>query len=502
MVLYSTLVFFLEVAWLKDFSQNFLNDKLEQRTSLNGQNIEAPLVNALEESLLNQPLQFHIPGHTRGAGLLERFRKLVENHAATLDNTDEFNSFGTLHPATGPVKKAQELMADALGAGHSFFLLNGSSIGNFAIALSCLKPNSKVIIGRNCHRSVITGLIMTGANPIWVNPQKHEDWSIWGEVSPHVIENELKQNPDVSMVWITSPTYEGVVSDIKALAEVCRKYNVILAVDEAHGALWNYSDRMPTSALHLGADVVVHSMHKTGGSFSQSSILSLSKNSRISSEVIENNLRLLHTTSPSVMLLTSLDAARAYLQSEEGRESIEKAIDIASLIKNELKNFPKVLVLTEQDGFKLDPARAYIMIKGLCGRRIENILKTDYNIEIEASTDNGILILANIGAKMADVKVLINAIKDIAMKNYSDISYLEDYKFMPLLNPIIEMSPREAFHKGFETIETEKAVGKISADLIAECPPGIFVLAPGELITEAHLPYLVNYKTLKVVKEG
>ena len=485
---------------MEDFSQKFLNNKSNEASPQEEQSIEAPLVDALEQSLINPPLQFHIPGHTKGSGLLDRFKAILEK-GALIDNTDEFNSFGTLHPATGPVKKAQELMAKALNAKNSYFLLNGSSIGNFAIALTCLKPNSKVIIGRNCHRSVLTGLIMTGANPIWVNPQKHEDWSIWGEISPHSIEKELQQNPDTAMVWITSPTYEGVISDIKSIAEICNRYNVILAVDEAHGALWNFSDKMPQSALQLGADIVVHSMHKTGGSFAQSSILSISHNSKVQSEVIENNLRLLHTTSPSVTLLTSLDAARAFLQSQEGQQNIEKAINFATHIKEELKNFPNILVLTEQDGFKLDPARVYIMIKDLCGRRIENILKTDYNIEIEASTDNGILILSNIGSKLTDVKMLINAIKDIASKNYSDISYLENYKFMPLLNPIIKMSPKEAFYKNFDRIEPANAIGKISADLIAECPPGIFVLAPGELITEDHLPYLVNYKTIKIIKE-
>lgn len=481
---------------MKDISQKIDNDKAQDII----QNIEAPLVDALENSLQNTPLQFHIPGHTKGSGLLKRFKSILEK-GAYIDNTDEFNSFGTLHPATGPVKRAQELMAQALNAKNSYFLLNGSSIGNFAIAMACLKPDSKVIIGRNCHRSVITGLIMTGANPIWINPQKHEEWSIWGEITPHQIEKELKQNPDTKMVWITSPTYEGVISDIKAISEVCKKYNVILAVDEAHGALWNFFDKMPTSALQLGADVVVHSMHKTGGSFSQSSILSLSKTSKISPDVMENNLRLLHTTSPSVTLLTSLDAARAYLLSEEGQNSIEKAIDYAAYIKSELRNFPKVLVLTEEDGFNLEPARVYIMIKNLFGRRLENILRSEYNIEIEASTDNGILILTNIGNSFEDIKILVAAIKDIAQKNYSDIPYGEDYKFMPLLNPIIKMSPKEAFYKGFEIIETKDAVGRISVDLIAECPPGIFVLAPGELVTEEHLPYLVNYKTLKVLKK-
>ena len=140
------------------------------------------------------------------------------------------------------------------------------------------------------------------------------------------------------------------------------------------------------------------------------------------------------------------------------------------------------------------------MVKNLFGRRLENILRTDYNIEIEASTDNGILILTNIGNNYEEAKTLVNAIKEIATKDYSDIPYGEDYKFMPLLDPIIKMSPKDAFYQGFETIETQNAIGKISADLIAECPPGIFVLAPGELVTQAHLPYLKNYKTLKVIK--
>ncbi len=484
---------------MKDFSQTH-SDKIDNNTII-AEDVEAPLVDALQNSLNNPPLQFHIPGHTKGQGLLAQFKTLLKE-GALLDNTDEFNSFGTLHPATGPVKKAQELMAQALGASYSYFLLNGSSIGNFAIALTCLKPNTKVIIGRNCHRSVITGLIMTGAKPIWINPQKHEEWSIWGEISPRSIEKALKENHDVSLVWITSPTYEGVISDIKTISDICKKYNVMLAVDEAHGALWNFSDKMPTSALQLGADVVVHSMHKTAGSFSQSSILSLSKTSKIFPEVIENNLRLLHTTSPSVTLLTSLDAARAYLQSKEGQVNIEKAINFATYVKNELRNFPKVLVLTEEDGFNLEPARVYIMVKNICGRRIENILKTDYNIEIEASTDNGILVLLNIGSNLEDVKILVEAIKDIASKDYTDISQFENYKFVPLLDPIIKMSPKDAFYRGFEIVETAKAIGRISVDLIAECPPGIFVLAPGELVTENHLPYLVNYKTIKVLKEN
>ncbi|MDD3594572.1 MAG: aminotransferase class V-fold PLP-dependent enzyme [Candidatus Gastranaerophilales bacterium] len=462
--------------------------------------IETPLVDALEYIQNHPMVQFHIPGHTKGAGLYKRFKEIVDKGACFLDTTDEFNNIGTLHPATGSVQKSQELCAEALGGAHSYFLLNGSSVGNFALALTCTKPDSKVIIGRNCHRSVITGLVMTGAQPLWLTPQKHENWSVWGGVNPSDVEKTLRENNDVSMVWVTSPTYEGIVSDVEAIAQVCRKYNVTFVVDEAHGALWNFSDNMPQGALHLGADAVVHSMHKTAGSFSQSSVLTLSHNSRINPKVIENNLRLLHTTSPSVLLLASLDAARAYLSSLEGKDAIENAVKNANYIKNELKNVPKVRVLTKEDGFLLEPARVYLMLEDLCGRRLENILKIEYNIEIEASTDNGILALSNIGGSFEDALYFVKAVKEIAAKEHSDISYLEDYKFMPLLEPEIVMTPREAFYKEFEMVDTPDCVGRISADLIAECPPGIFVLAPGELISNKHLPYLANYKSIKVLK--
>lgn len=461
---------------------------------------EAPIISALERFVSNPTKQFHIPAHTKGNCLLEEFRNLINKHGAFLDCTDEFNNIGTLNPPTGAIKKAEDLMAEAMNGKRTFFLLNGSSIGNFAIAMTCSKPNSKVLIGRNCHRSALTGLIMTGANPVWLTPEKLDEWSIWGGVSPELIEKKLALNPDTSLVWITSPTYEGIISDIEAIADICHKRGVVLAVDEAHGALWNFSENLPKSALELGADVVVHSMHKTAGSFSQSSMLTLSKNSLVNEHLMEHSLKLLHTTSPSVMLLASLDAARAYLMSEEGQNKINKSIEITDYIKSKLRNINNVEILEGNQWLKLEPTRVYFKIKGLKGRKIENLLKLNYNIEIEASTDYGVLALCNIGTNEEDVSYLINAIREIANEKYEDLSYLENCKFMPLLEPQIIMSPQKAFYHEQEIIPTKDAVGRICAELIAECPPGIFILAPGELIKKEHLPYLENYKTLSVLK--
>ena len=212
---------------------------------------KAPIVEALKQAYNNPTYQFHIPGHTKGLGTLPDFRKLVGKKALMVDTTDEFDNLGTLTPATGPIKEAEELAALAFGAKKTFFLINGSTIGNLAVAMGLTKKGQKVIVNRNCHRSILTGLIISGSEPLWIIPEKLTDWGLWGNVDAREVERLLSENDDVSAVWITNPTYEGVVSDIEAIAKVCKKYDVPLIVDEAHGCLWNFNDKLPTTSLKL-----------------------------------------------------------------------------------------------------------------------------------------------------------------------------------------------------------------------------------------------------------
>ena len=462
--------------------------------------IKAPIVEALAHAYENPSYQFHIPGHTKGSGVLPDFKKLIGAKALNLDTTDEFDRLGTLHPATGPIKEAQELAAKAFGAEKTFFLLNGSTAGNLAIATALTKVGQKVIINRNCHRSALTGLIISGAEPVWVNPIQLEEWGIWGNITPEAIEDALKKNPETSLVWITNPTYEGVVSDVKSISEVCKKYNVPLVVDEAHACLWNFNSHLPISALKLGADAVVHSLHKTGGSMSQSSMLHIAKNSLINADEVAKALKLLHTTSPSMLLLASLDAARANLESPRGRKSIERAVNNAKYLRSEIDKMEHIHHLKPDFGYKTDVTKVFIKADGLSGKRLESILEIDFNIEVESASDNGLLVLSNIGNKRSDIEYLVKCLKQIDKAHYSDIYYLENKKHMPMLTPQIKMSLREAFYAEKENIMKENAIGRICAEVIAECPPGIAILLPGELITESHLPYLTDYKTLEVVK--
>lgn len=475
--------------------------QLKQYTNFaDSQKVCAPIVEALKKACDNPTYQFHIPGHTKGRAIYKDFKKLVGEKVLNVDTTDEFDNLGTLHPATGPIKEAQELAAKAFGAQKTFFLLNGSTAGNLAIGMALTKKGQKVIINRNCHRSALTGLMISGAEPIWICPNRIEDWSVWGNIQASDIEQAIKNNDNVGLVWITNPTYEGVVSDIKSISAVCKKYNIPLVVDEAHGCLWNFNKHLPETALKLGADAVVHSLHKTGGSMSQSSMLHIAKNSLINPDDVEKALKLLHTTSPSLLLLASLDSARATLESKSGQALLERMIKNAKYLRTRLDSIPNLHQLKSDFGYKTDVTKVFIKIDGLSGKRLESILEIDFGIEVESASDIGVLILCNMGNKRSDFVYLADALEKIATNNYTDICYLENRKHMPMLTPIIKMSLRDAYYASKETVAKEDAVGRISAEVIAECPPGISILLPGELITEEHLPYLNDYTTLEVVK--
>ena len=400
--------------------------------------INAPLVEALKRSVEQPTHQFHIPGHTKGHGVYRAFRKLIGKKALAIDTTDEFDNLGTLNPPTGPIKQAEDLAAKAFGARKTSFLLNGSTVGNLAIAMGLTKKGQKIITNRNCHRSVITGMIISGAEPLWLIPNRLENWGIWGSSCPKDVEKLLKENNDVAMVWITNPTYEGVVSDIAAISKICKKHKVPLVVDEAHGSLWYFNEDLPQSSLEVGADAVVHSLHKTGGSLTQSSMLHIGKNSALDDEKIEKALKLLHTTSPSLLLLASLDASRAHLESSKGTKQVENAISNAKYLRKRIDKIPNIHQLKSDEDYQTDVTKIFIKADGISGKRLESILEIDFKIEVESASDIGLLILSNIGNKHSDFEYLANCLAKIAKKEYSEICYLENKRHMPMLTPIID----------------------------------------------------------------
>ena len=228
----------------------------------------------------------------------------------------------------------------------------------------------------------------------------------------------------------------------------------------------------------------------------QASMLHLAKNSKFEAEKIEHALKLLHTTSPSLLLLSSLDAARANLTSTLGQEMLNRAIENAQYFRKEAKNIEKLSVLSEVD---FDVTKIFIKMKGLTGLQLEYILEQDYKIEVESASDEGLLILSNIGNTREEFEYLINSLKDISSKKY-DVTQ-KNVKIMPLIDPEIVMNLREAYFAPKESIDKFEAIGRISSEVVALCPPGISILLPGEIIKKEHLPYLFTYEKLEVIKE-
>ena len=455
----------------------------------------APLLDAMFNYKKNPMTGFHIPGHYRGQGINPVFKDLIGESVLKLDTTDEFDGLGTLHPSTGPIDEAQKMAAKCWGAKRTFFVTGGSTIANLALAFSMTSQGDEILIGRNCHRSVLTGLIFSGAKVNWVIPKKLDDWAIFGNIEPGDIENKLKANRNIKLVWITNPTYEGVVSDVEAISKICKKYKVALIVDEAHGSLWNFNSGLPNCALHYGADAVVHSLHKTGGAMTQSSMLHLSRNSSFDENKVEHAMKLLHTTSPSLLLLTSLDASRAYLSSSDGKKQLQNAIDNALYFRQEAKNIKGLSVL---DG-EIDITKLFIKMENLTGLQLEYILERDYRIEVESASDEGVLLLSNLGNSKEDFNYLLKCLQEISTKKYEITQ--NNVKIMPLIDPEIVMNLREAYFAPKEYVNKNDCIGRISSEVIALCPPGISILLPGEIIKEEHLPYLFNYEKLEVIKE-
>lgn len=454
---------------------------------------ETPILDALENYLESPSVTLHIPGHARGESILPKFRNIVGSRAIKADTTDDFDGLGQLHPAGGAIKKSQELAATAFGAAYTCFLINGSTVGNLALALTVTKPGKQVLVARNCHRSVISGVVVSGATPVWLMPERDDEWGIWGEINPEKIKQLLSDNPEISVVWITNPTYEGIVSDVKTIAAICKEHNVIFIVDEAHGCHWTFNESLPDSALSLGADAVVHSIHKTGGSFSQSSMLHLAHNSKINYEELQCNLRMLQSTSPSYLLLASLDAARAYLNSTTGRTKLAKMVKWSEETRHYLNQIPGCKCLGSNDGYTIDSTKIYICIEDITGRALKAILEDEFHIETEAKTDKGILALANIGNTESELEYLYEVIKNIANRRYLYQNYKkETIRYMPFSIPEMVCIPRDAYFSEKHKVKPTDSIGCVAAEIIAECPPGIPILVPGEKVQLEHLYYLKN----------
>ncbi|MDR3258535.1 MAG: aminotransferase class I/II-fold pyridoxal phosphate-dependent enzyme [Fusobacteriaceae bacterium] len=468
---------------------------------------KTPLFSVLKDVYVKRDiLPFHVPGHKRGKGADKEFHKFMGNGPFTMDVTI-FDMVDGLHHPTSCIREALELAADAYGVKKSFFAVNGTSGAIQVMIMSVMNAGDTILVPRNVHKSVSAGIILSGAEPVYVNPEINENLGIANGISPKAIENTLKQHPDIKAVLIINPTYYGVTTDIKKIAEIVHSYDIPLLVDEAHGPHLHFHDELPISAMDAGADICAQSTHKIIGALTQMSMIHVNSD-RIDINRVQQTLNLLSTTSPSYPLMASLDCARRQIATE-GRELLDNAINLAKRFRREVNRIPGFYCfgkeLAGQDGFfGFDPTKITITAKdlGLTGAELERILVDEYNIQMELSDFYNVLGLITIGDTDESIDKLLAALKKISKKLYGKENVLKREFFKIPSIPTQVLIPREAFYSAKNRIKFNESEGKICGEMIMAYPPGIPIITPGERISREIIEYVNDLKEAALHVQG
>lgn len=454
---------------------------------------KAPLYEAMKNFRQNRVVPFDVPGHKGGRGNEELTEflginclKADVNSMKPLDNL--------CHPVS-VIKEAQEIAAEAFGAASSFFIVNGTTGSVQAMIMSATTEGDKIIMPRNVHRSAINALVVNGATPIYVNPGVNKELGIPLGMSVKEVEKTIKENPDAKAVLINNPTYYGVCSDLKSIVDLAHKYGMLALVDEAHGTHFYFGKNMPLNAMAAGADMASVSMHKSGGSLTQSSILLLGP--AINSGYVRQVINLTQTTSASYLLMSSLDIARKNL-ALNGNEIFDKATKYAQYARSEINRIGGYYAfgseLIDDDAFfDFDKTKLSVntMNTGLAGIEVYDILRDEYNIQIEFGDIGNILAYISAGDRALEIERLISALAEIRRRYSKDKTGMFDHEY---INPIVSLTPKKAFFTRKKKKKLEECSGKICGEFVMCYPPGIPILAPGEKITDEIITYITYAK--------
>lgn len=454
---------------------------------------ETPLFSGLLEHAKKNPIQFHIPGHKKGAGIDPEFRNFIGENALSIDLIN-IAPLDDLHQPRGMIKKAQDLAAEAFGADYTFFSVQGTSGAIMTMIMSVCGPGDKIIVPRNVHKSVMSAIVFSGAIPIFIHPEIDTQLGISHGITVDSVEKTLKEHPDAKGLLVINPTYFGFAGDLKKIVDLAHSYNIPVLVDEAHGVHIHFHDDLPLSAMQAGADMAATSVHKLGGSMTQSSILNV-REGLVSQKRIQSVLSMLTTTSTSYLLLASLDVARKRLATE-GKDLLDRTIALAQSIRQRVNKIENLYcvgneMLGSQATFDYDPTKLIISVKnlGLTGHDVEKWLREKHNIEVELSDLYNILCLVTLGDSKDDADKLVAALEDLS-KEFQDYSKTVHVEVMLPDIPVLAVSPREAFYSETELIPFEEAEGRIIAEFVMVYPPGIPIFIPGEIITKENLIYI------------
>ena len=452
---------------------------------------KAPLLEALEQMKQNHTVPFDVPGHKRGKGnkeltafLGEKCLNVDVNSMKPLDNL--------CHPVS-VIKEAEELAAEAFGAANAFFMVGGTTSSVQAMMLSTIKKDDKIILPRNVHQSVINALVLCGGIPIYINPQTNPRLGISLGMRVEDVKNAIEQNPTAKALLINNPTYYGICSDLEQITTIAHSHGMKVLVDEAHGTHFYFGKNMPISAMAAGADMASVSMHKSGGSLTQSSLLLCGKN--VNPHYVRQIINLTQTTSASYLLTSSLDISRRNL-ALHGEEIFEKVKKFSQYARDEINEIGDYYaysteIINGDSVFAFDTTKLSVntLDLGLAGIEVYSLLRDEYDIQIEFGDLGNILAYISIGDKTKNIERLISALGEIRRLHKKDRSNIMDTEY---ITPIVEMSPQVAFYADKESLPLKECEGHISCEFVMCYPPGIPLLAPGERITTEIIEY-INY---------
>ena len=451
----------------------------------------APILEALERYKKMRVLPFDVPGHKRGKGNRELTEFLGEK-CLTVDVNSMKPLDNLCHPVS-VIKDAQKLAAEAFGAKDAFFMINGTTSAVQAMVLSVCKRGEKIIMPRNVHRSAINALILSGAVPVYVNPGTNKKIGIPLGMSVEDVKNAILENPDAKAILVNNPTYYGICSNLQEITDLAHSYGMKVLVDEAHGTHFYFSDKLPMSAMEAGADMAAVSMHKTGGSLTQSSILLI--NNDINKGYVHQIINLTQTTSASYLLMSSLDITRRNL-ALNGEKIVDDIINLAEYARKEINELEGYYAYSKElidnkyvCDFDITKLSICTLGLGLAGIEVYSILRDEYEIQIEFGDLGNILAIISVGDKKLAIERLVSALYDIERLYSKPGREMFDHEY---INPQVIMAPQEAFYAAKKSIPIEDSENKICSEFVMCYPPGIPILAPGEKITREILDY-INY---------
>ena len=447
-----------------------------------------PYLDALAAYVHAGTVSFHTPGHKHGAGAHERLRSLIGDDVFKIDLT-QVPGLDDLNAPRGPLKEAQELAAAAYGADATYFLVNGSTVGNHAMLMATLRPRDAVLLARNSHRSAVGALVLSGARPVYVRPEVDEALGLAHCLSPESVERALDARPDISAVFLTSPTYYGAAADLAAIERIVHGRGKTLLVDEAWGPHLHFHPDLPTSATAAGADLCVNSTHKLIAGLSQTAMLH-GRGSRVDHDRLRAALRMLQSTSPLLVMVAALDVARMQMATE-GEALLSHALALAREARKRLRAIPGIRCIGVEEVGKpgvaaYDETRLVISVRdlGLTGYAAAADLRSKHAVRVEMADCVHVVALVTIGDRREDIDRLVRAVE--SLPSSGAVARAADVARQATIAAIPEqvVTPREAFLAEHVEIPFQTSAGHVCAEVVTPYPPGIPIICPGERITK------------------